>query len=202
MLILTSNGLTSEILLNSARKYINGGKAALIVTADNEYKEKNHNVPHLSCELAALGLEVELFDFDKQTPAELEKYDVAEMIGGNPYYLLHSIRKNGFVKILSDFAENKCLIGSSAGSLVMTPSIDLVDMFSPEMNIVNLNDLSACNLTDIRIVPHYSKFIARFDGLEEKCVQYEKANACKLIRLEDGEAVIVRQEKTEIIRNQ
>lgn len=202
MLILTSNGLTSGVLLNTVEKYINGGKAALVVTADNEYKEKNHNVPHLSRELAALGLCVECFDFDKQTPAELSAYDVVEMIGGNPYYLLHSIRKNGFLGVLKDFAENKCLIGSSAGSLVMTPSLDLIDMVSPEMNIVNLNDLSACNLTDIRIVPHYSKFITRFEGLEEKCAKYEKAKACRLIRLEDGEAVIVEKSKTEFIKKQ
>ena len=48
MLILTSNGLSSEKLLKGASNYIKSGKAALVVTADNEYKEKNYHVERLT----------------------------------------------------------------------------------------------------------------------------------------------------------
>ena len=64
MIILTSNGLSSDKLINHAKVYIHGGKAALVVTADNEYKEKNYHVERLSGELVSLGLTVECFDFD------------------------------------------------------------------------------------------------------------------------------------------
>ena len=40
MIILTSNGLSSCKLINELKKQINTGKAALVVTADNVYKEK------------------------------------------------------------------------------------------------------------------------------------------------------------------
>lgn len=106
MIVLTSNGLSSHQLINAMRTRINAGKAALVVTADNEFKEKNHHVERLTNELALLGLQVECFDFDYQSPTELRTYDVVEMIGGNPYYLLHSIRKNGFGEILDHFAIN------------------------------------------------------------------------------------------------
>lgn len=191
MIVLTSNGLSSEKLLDEIKKLAFSGKAALVVTADNEYKEKNYHVERLTSELQSLGFEVECFDFDTQSPEELVSFDVVELIGGNPYYLLNSILTNGFTDVLRDFADNKCIIGCSAGAVVLTPSIKLIDLFTPEMNIVNLNDLSACNFTDIQIFPHYSKFIKRFEGLEEKISNYEKANNCKVARLNDGDAIIV-----------
>lgn len=174
MIVLTSNGLSSERLMTAMQQHITTGKVALVVTADNVYKEKNYHVERLTKELEALGLQVNCFDFDTQSSAELAQYDVVEIIGGNPYYLLNSIRENGFAEILADFAERKTIIGCSAGALVLTPSLDLIDLYSPEMNIVDLKDLTACHLTDVRLLPHYSKFLNRYDNFEEKCSQYEQ----------------------------
>jgi hypothetical protein len=44
MIILTSNGLSSEHLQQEVQKYIKCGKVALVITADNEYKENNYHV--------------------------------------------------------------------------------------------------------------------------------------------------------------
>lgn len=191
MIVLTSNGLSSDGLMNKMKKHVTTGKAALVVTADNVYKEKNYHVERLTQELEALGLSVDCFDFDVQSPAELAPYDVVEIIGGNPYYLLNSIRQNNFVEMLADFAKSKVIIGCSAGALVLTPSLDLIDLYSPEMNIVDLKDLSACHLTNVRLLPHYSKFMNRYDHFEEKCLQYEQENRCSVIRLNDGEGIFI-----------
>lgn len=200
MIVLTSNGLSSEPLMTEIQKHITTGKAALVVTADNVYKEKNYHVERLTKELEALGLQVNCFDFDTQSPAELAQYDVVEIIGGNPYYLLNSIRENGFAEILADFATNKVIIGCSAGALVLTPSLDLIDLYSPEMNIVDLQDLSACHLTDVRLLPHYSKFLNRYDRFEEKCALYEQENACSVTRLNDGEGVFINETDVIVVR--
>ena len=200
MLILTSNGLSSEKLLKGVSQYIESGKAALVVTADNEYKEKNYHVERLTKELQSLGLSVECFDFDRQSPDELQKYDIIELIGGNPYYLLQSIRKNQFHDALAFFAENKCIIGCSAGALVLTPSLDLIDLYSPEMNFWGLKDLTACHFTDIQILPHYKKFLKRYERFEEKCVEFETENNCTVIRLNDGEGVIISHQNVQIIK--
>ena len=199
MIVLTSNGLSSEKLLDEMKKLSLLGKAALVVTADNEYKEKNYHIERLTNELQSLGLTVECFDFDTQSPKELIAFDVVELIGGNPYYLLNSILKNGFMDILQDFADNKYLIGCSAGATVLTPSLKLIDLFTPEMNIVELNNLSACNFTDVQIFPHYSKFINRFDKLEEKISNFESVNQCRVIRLNDGEAIIVNNNSVNLV---
>lgn len=200
MIVLTSNGLSGERLLCALEMHHLSGRCALVVTADNEYKEKNYHVERLTTELQRLGLVVECFDFDCQTPADLAKYDVIELIGGNPYYLLHSIRENGFADVLADFAKRKAIIGCSAGSLVLTSSLQLIHMYTPEMNIVHIEDLTGCRLTDVQILPHYSKFVSRYNGFEEKCRQYEQANRCTVVRLNDGEGVIVDGANVTVVR--
>ncbi len=200
MIILTSNGLSNRFLLRQAGKYINSGKAALVVTADHEYKEKNYHVKRLTRELQVLGLCVDCFDFDTQSPSELMRYDVVEIMGGNPYYLLNSIKVHHFSDALKAFAESRCLIGCSAGSVVLTPSLKLIDLYTPEMNIVELKELSALNFTNRQILPHYSRFLNRYDAFEERCSKYEKESRSTVIRLNDGEGVFIDENNSFIVR--
>ena len=74
MLVLCSNGLTSEPLLGMMRSKMDGCKtAAMVVTADHEYKEKDVHGPRCVAALEALGLTVALFDLDRQAAAQLHK---------------------------------------------------------------------------------------------------------------------------------
>ena len=174
MLVLCSNGLSSnKILAYMKEKVVSCKTAALVVTADNEYKENNYHVARCIKELETLDLKVDVFDLDKQPANLLLQYDVVEFIGGNPYYLLHSIRENNAQEILRDIAQNKVLIGWSAAAFVFSPTLELVNCYSPEMNFVRLTDLSALSLTEVQVLPHYSRFLAKFDKFEEKCCEYE-----------------------------
>ena len=70
MLVLCSNGLSSEkILAYTKDKVCTCKTATLVVTADNEYKENNYHVPRCISELKLLNLTVDIFDLDKQ-PAD------------------------------------------------------------------------------------------------------------------------------------
>ena len=192
MLVLCSNGLSSKILLETISSKIVGCKtAALVVTADNEYKERNYHVPRAIAELEALNLRVDIFDLDKQAADLLLNYDVVEFIGGNPYYLLRSIRENNAFEILKDISANKILIGWSAAAFVFGPTLELVNCYSPEMNFMGLTDLSALSLTNIQVLPHYSKFLTRFEQFEEKCRAYEKQRNVNVIRINDGDGVFI-----------
>lgn len=201
MIILTSNGLSSGELQNKVKPFIEGKRTALVVTADNEYKEKNYHVERLTKELELLGSKVEIFDFDNRKPSELKEYDVIELMGGNPFYLLHSIQTHGFTDILSQFSVNNCIIGCSAGSFVMTRSLELVNIYSPELNIVGIKELNALSFTDVDILPHYSRFLQRFKDFETKCTEYERLNNHKVIRLNDGDAVIITDANPIIVTN-
>lgn len=73
MLILCSKGLTSDALLDTVREQAGGsGHAALVVTADHEYKEKNYHVPRCISELGSIGLSVSCMDLDELPPELLE----------------------------------------------------------------------------------------------------------------------------------
>lgn len=67
------------------------------------------------------------------------------------------------------------------------------------MNFLKLDDLSALKLTDVQILPHYSKFLKRYDNFEEKCLEYEKENQCSVFRINDGEGVII-DDKVSVVR--
>lgn len=192
MIALLSNGITSEALKNALSKYINTlSSAAVVVTADNEYKERNYHVPRVINELKEFGLSVDTFDFDTQDATELLKYDVVEFIGGNPYYLLNSIRVHNASDVIKQLAEKKVLLGWSAGAMVFTPSIEIVDKVTPEMNILDIDNLNASALTNTHILPHYSKFEKRFTGLEEMCNAYQQEHNCSIVRLDDGDGIII-----------
>ncbi len=192
MLVLCSNGLSSkEILSYTSEKVCFCKTAALVVTADNEYKESNYHVSRCVSELESLGLKVDVFDLDKQPAELLLDYGVVEFIGGNPYYLLHSIREHNTTEILKEIATNKILIGWSAAAFVFSPTLELVNCYSPEMNFLGLTDLRGLSLTQIQVLPHYSKFLSRFDRFEERCCEYEKEHNVNVIRINDGEGVFI-----------
>ena len=195
MLVLCSNGLSSNKILACMKEKIEFCKtAALVVTADNEYKENNYHVARCIKELESLDLKVDVFDLDKQPAILLSDYDVVEFIGGNPYYLLHSIRENNAQEILRDIAQNRVLIGWSAAAFVFSPTLELVNCYSPEMNFIGLTDLSALSLTEIQVLPHYNRFLSKFENFEEKCCEYEKDHDVIVIRINDGEGVFIDEE--------
>ena len=199
MLVLCSNGLSSENLLKAMSKRIKEcSTAAVVVTADNEYKEKNYHVSRIVAELESLNLDVDILDLDKIPAENLLNYDVVEFIGGNPFYLLNSIRKHNAVDVLKVIADTKVLIGWSAAAFVFGPTLELVNTYSADMNFLGLKDLNGIKLTDVEVLPHYEKFINRFDRFEEKCRIYEKEHSVEVIRLNDGEGVFIEGSTVEI----
>ncbi len=201
MLVLCSNGLSSELLMEQMREKTVGCKtAALVVTADNEYKENNYHVQRCKSELEALGLSVDIFDLDKQSAELLLDYDIVEFIGGNPYYLLNSIREHNSADVLKKIAKDKCLIGWSAAVFVFSPTLELVNLYSPEMNFLNLTDLRGIAITPIETLPHYSKFCQRFERFEETCCEYEQEHDTEVIRINDGEGIIIMGDQRIICR--
>lgn len=201
MLILCSNGLSSENLLKNVEARIGISKsAALVVTADNEYKEKNYHVCRCIKELKSLELSVDIIDVDIQPFELLLNYEVVEFIGGNPFYLLNSIRENNGINILRRIARDKILIGWSAAAFVFGPTLELVNMYSPELNFLKIEDLNGVGLTSVEVLPHYSKFKSRFDNFEERCFEYEKTRNKKVIRLDDGDGIIFDDDKMIICR--
>lgn len=201
MIVLCSNGLSSSALIRAIdARGIAGSTAALVVTADPVYREKNYHVPRCLEELRQLGLSPRLFDLDRQPAAELLAYDTVEFIGGNPFYLLHAIRSSHAGDALREIADKRLLIGWSAAAFVFGPTLELVNRYTPEMNDCGLTDLTALALTRTQVLPHYSKFTRRFDRFEETCRAYENERHTRVIRLDDGDGVLEDAGQSVILR--
>lgn len=56
---------------------------------------------------------------------------------------------------------------------------------------IGLSDFKGLSLTLEEILPHYHKFISRYEKFEERAREYEIVNNKKVIRLDDGEALII-----------
>ena len=193
MIVLTSNGIANKKLQKYLSNVIiknNFKKAILVVTADNEYKEKNWNVSRLRAELESLDLEVSFFDFDTDHPDDLFKADVIEFNGGNPYYLIDRIRKANISKKIESFIDEKIFIGISAVSLVFQSDLRLINELTPEMNFLELTNLDCLNLVPIEILPHYNKLPHRFQNLEKLILKHEARTEKSIIRLHDNEAIV------------
>lgn len=203
MLILCSNGLSSDTLLSVIKEKTAGCQnAALVVTANHQYKENSFHVERCTEELQALGLSVQNFDLDTQPAEALYNYDVVEFIGGNPYYLLKSVRESNAAEVLKNIAEKKILIGWSAAVFVFGPTLELADMYTPEMNLWGMTDLRGIGLTDVEVLPHYDTFIKRFADFEEKCRQYEEKHNVNVIRISDGEGILIENQTVTIYKRQ
>ena len=201
MLVLSSNGLSSDKLIKRMTEYcVSLSKAVIVTTASVGYKENDCHIPRLTEELKSLGLSVDYFDFDFQNPELLLNYDVIEIIGGNPFYLLKSMRKANCEAIMKKLIQEKIVIGISAGSMVMQKNINLLAQYSPELNDgINLTDFSGFGFSPIELLPHYSLFVTKFERFEERAREYEIANNCEVIRINDGQAVIVNSNEYLII---
>ena len=157
MLVLTSNGLTTPDLIQKATPFLKGKRCALVTTASVGFKEKDWHVPRLAEELFSCGAaSVELFDFDLQSPEAFSAYDAAMLIGGNPFYLLASIRKHGFADVLNIFGKDKTLIGVSAGSMNCTsPVYAQPELPGESIDPEYIRFIPGLGISDVQILPHY-----------------------------------------------
>ena len=113
---------------------------------------------------------------------DVSSYDVMYVCGGNTFYLLQEVRKNGFDKYIVDFINNGGLyVGVSAGSILVGPDIFIASPF--DENSVGLTDTKALGVTDTIICPHYQK-------VEERIVaEVEEKAHCKVVRLRDDQSL-------------
>lgn len=89
---------------------------------------------------------------------EIESSDLLFLSGGNTYHFLHNIRKFNLAQVISNFAKNGGIIaGSSAGAILMTPTIKTAEIPTDDAdeNNDNITDLTALGLVKFEVSPHY-----------------------------------------------
>ena len=131
------------------------------------------------------------FDVDKEYNEkkidELLACDAIFLSGGNTYYFLNSLKKREFLPKLREYVrKGGILIGVSAGSIIMSKTIDITTLH--DENTIGLKDYTALGLVDFEFFPHLDHNMKQY--LEDLKKYSIKSNlviyACK-----DGDGIIV-----------
>lgn len=104
------------------------------------------------------GVEVHYFDlssdFSDESLEEMLHYGTIYLSGGNTYIFMNDARKRSLYKLLRKHLNNGgLLIGTSAGAIMMTSTIDIADGF--DENIFELTDVKGFAFVSFEFHPHY-----------------------------------------------
>jgi len=108
--------------------------------------------------------------------------------GGNTFKLLDNLRKSGLDKIIVEFTKKESFVmsGFSAGALVLTPTIEILDLVKHDINEVGLKDLSGLNIVNFEVLPHYSEHEHK-DLLNE----YKNQTKNEVKEISDEDSIII-----------
>ena len=193
-LLLTSNGFYTDEIKKQFLQLINHdpmNKSAAIITTASPEKEKNRFAKKAQEDFRKMGFaNIDCIDFEFDDPECLKQKDVIYISGGNPFHLLFHTRESGADRVFRELAsQNIVIVGVSAGAILLGPDIQIVQFFTPRMNVRHTKDLSALALTDIRVFPHCDREDLFLDGthktIEERLKEYEIREGCRISRLKD-----------------
>lgn len=185
-----------KILLSSnkeiIREYIEQGtKVGFIATAselddDRWYMEKDKK------DLANMSFNIIDIDItNKNRESIIEKFNMVDVIfvsGGNCFYLLQQLKMKNVLEELTEFANDKIYVGSSAGSCIACPSIEYAKKLDDKTQAPLLKDYRAMNLINAYILPHYESK-QKYTKLADEIIKENKN--LKFIKLTNEQAIIV-----------
>lgn len=199
-IFLTSNGFYTEIIKNEfltvLNKQLPNPKAVIITTASSQ-KEKNRYAVKAKNDLLGMGVnQVEFLDIEFEEANKLKQFNVVYINGGNPFNLLHHIRKSGADLILKELSKlNTIFVGVSAGAVILGLNIEVVNHFTPQMNTIEMNDLTALNITEKNIFPHFDREDIFKDNsgksLDDRLKEFEKNRQNPVVRLKDDQFLLI-----------
>lgn len=84
----------------------------------------------------------------------LSEVDIVFISGGNTFHLLEQVYKTGFDLWVKEMLDKKIFVGVSAGSIIMTPKINIASVDDGDENKCGLQDLTGLCLVDFEFSPH------------------------------------------------
>lgn len=185
-----------KILLSSnkeiIREYIEQGtKVGFIATAselddDRWYMKKDKK------DLVSMSFNIIDIDITNENRESIiEKFNMVDVIfvsGGNCFYLLQQLKMKKVLEELTEFANSKIYVGSSAGSCIACYSIEYAEKFDDKTQAPLLKDYRAMNLINAYILPHYESK-QKYTKLADEIIKENKN--LKFIKLTNEQAIIV-----------
>lgn len=184
-LLFASKGLANAALTDYFTEWVGTSKRiAIITTAAAVYKQKNRNNVTLAGRLRALGYAPQFIDIEFTDPKILPQFAAVVINGGNPYYLLHHVKRSGADAVLKEMISSDIpVMGISAGLLIFLKSIAIIDWLTPEMNTIELADKSGLGVVDEIILPHYDRFVQEGKIQQSAINDFEESTKNEVIGL-------------------
>ena len=199
-LLLTSGGLSNAAIVSALKslcgKALTDAKVAFVPTAANaEGGNKNWLLDDIERLRQAGWAWFDVVDpsaADVDWRPRLEAADIIYISGGNTFHLLNQARQTGFFDWISQHANDKVYVGSSAGSILLTPTIATAN--GADVNNANLQNLDALNLVPFDFIPHVPSFI----GMDQ-AIAYSKTTDREVYAVDDNTAIMVDDETTTVV---
>jgi dipeptidase E len=140
-------------------------------------------------------------ELNKTKISEVKNSDAIYLSGGNTFNFLYWLRKRGFIKLLREFVRGvKVLIGKSAGSYLMTPTVRLTKEYHEykgdfeELNQGRIKRCNSLNLVNFEVIPHYN-------FKRDWAKKFLKRKGRDIYGICDGGGIIVSNGKKRLIGN-
>lgn len=136
----------------------------------------------------------------KKQERDLLSSDAIFLGGGNTFYFLKHMKERKLLPKLRAFVKRGgILLGLSAGSILMTPSITTaaVPSMDSDANDVGLREWSALGLVPFEFSPHYYTSKAA----DKELLEYSKKIAHPIYACADGEGIVVRAGEIQFVGN-
>jgi dipeptidase E len=124
--------------------------------------------------------------------------DAIYLGGGNTFYFLKTLREKKLLEKFRKYSQNGgVLMGLSAGSILMTPSITTAAVPSQDSddNDVNLRNWRGMNLVPFEFSPHY--YFSKSGDRE--LLEYSKTCQHPIYACKDGDGIVVKDGKIHFI---
>ncbi len=144
--------------------------------------------------LRAEGYQIDEIDIVGKSQEELRDFfqdkNIIQVDGGSTFYLLKAIRDTGFADVLKELLDQgKIYIGTSAGSYVMCPTIEVSTWSDDGKDRYGLTDFTALNYVPFILKAHYK------DEFENLMREKMKTSKYPLRILRDGQGVLAEDGK-------
>jgi dipeptidase E len=169
---------------------------ALKFVVDQEYLKYMREYDEL---MELSGIDFKKIDITGKSEKEILDFfadrNVVQVSGGNPFYLLKTIRETKFDLILKQLLEKGlCYIGCSSGSYIMCPTIE-VGGWKLSRNRYGLTDFTALNYVPFLIRCHYT------DDMKEDTLEKIRTLKYPLKVLKDDQCFYIEDGKIKFFGN-
>ncbi len=183
-----------------AGEEVAGKKVTFIPTASIVEEYVGH-VENDKKAFESLGIIVDVLELSTASNEDIKEKitsnDYIFVSGGNSFYLLQVLQETGADLLIKEQVSNgKLYIGTSAGSVVMSPNIQYVELMDDKSFAPKLADYQAMGMTDQYPLVHYSS--EPFASVAEEVYQ-EYKDKLPLVLLSNYQVMIVQNQEVSVL---